>query len=300
MIWPNSCIHRNISLANHTSIRIGGPAEYFTQPTSPQELCDVVQQANQRELPIYVVGGGTNTLAPDYGLRGLVIHLGRVFRSIEIISEPDDVVVRVRCGGATTTSSLVAQACRHGWLGLDALAGLPGQLGGAIVMNAQNIGQFVRSVQLMTFEGEIKTLLAAALQFGYRHSMVEPGIIISVDLEFSKTSPNEATESIRQILMRRNNTQDLNWPSAGCAFRNPLDRAAGQLIDEAGLKGSRIGDAMISERHANFLINLGQAKSDDVLALMEYVQRRVRQTFGVEMEPELRILGQTWKTKVSR
>jgi UDP-N-acetylmuramate dehydrogenase len=292
MSWPLACVRPLEPLADHTSFRIGGPAEWFAQPQTPEELAQLLQQAGRFGMPVSVVGGGTNTLAADRGIRGLVIHLGRGFRTARELEAPDAPTARVACGASLLTQRLVFLATRHGWGGLETLAGLPGQIGGALAMNAQEIGRFVREVTLVTFDGALRQLNREALHFAYRYTGLEPGIVTEVVLEFPKVAPEEAYERVRQVLQYRNSTQEVRLPSAGCAFKNPPGTGAGRLIDQAGLKGVRIGDAQVSRRHANFIVNLGRATCDDVLSLMEHVQRRVEQEFGVRLDPEVRLLGE--------
>jgi len=298
MTWPTHCIQRHEPLANHTSFRIGGPADWFARPDSLKELLDVLRQARRLSLPVHVLGGGTNTLAPDRGLSGVVIHLGRAFRRVEVRSpaspsaKPKAASVRVSCGAALLTQRLVYLAAQHGWGELEMLAGLPGQLGGAVTMNAQSIGRFVHEVTLVTLDGSVHRLPREALEFAYRYTALEPGIIAGVEFEFPKVPAEDAAAAIRRALQYRNATQELRLPSAGCAFKNPPGISAGRLLDEAGLKGCRIGDAQFSSRHANFITNLGRATCDDVLSLMEYAQRRVRRGVGVLLEPEVRLIGE--------
>jgi len=292
-MWPSSCVRQRVPLANHTSFRIGGPAEYFAEPSDLDELVAVLRAAARRGLPVSVVGGGTNTLAADRGIRGLVVHLGTGFRSIRDLSEPDAPMAQVRCGAALLTQRLVYLAAKHGWGDLEVLAGLPGQIGGAVAMNAQDIGQFVERISLVSFDGAVRHFTREQLRFQYRDAALQPGIVADVMLRFPKVPPEEAYERIRRTLHHRNSTQETRLPSAGCAFKNPPGGGAGRLIDQAGLKGARIGDAQVSVRHANFIVNLGQATCDDVLALMEHVQRRVDQIFQVRLEPEVRLLGET-------
>ena len=295
MTWPLSCVRANESLAKHTSFRIGGPAEWFAEPLTVEELAAVLQEASARRLSITVLGGGTNSLASDRGVRGLVLHLGRGFQRIERLPASEDGTVRVRCGAALTTQRLVSLAAQEGWGGLDVLAGLPGQIGGAVSMNAQGIGAFVDSVTLATFDGSVRQVGREELLFKYRDASLPAGIVTDVVLHFPTAPPDEASASIQKVLERRNCTQEVRLPSAGCAFRNPPGEHAGRLIDQAGLKGSRIGDALVSPQHANFIVNLGSATCDDVLSLMEHIQRRVLERFGVRLEPELRVMGQARK-----
>jgi len=279
-------------LANHTSFRIGGPAEWFAEPSTTDELIAVLREAHQIGVPVSVVGGGTNTLAADRGIRGLIVHLGRGFRTAQDDAHLEDPTALVRCGAALLTQRLVFLAATHGWGGLEVLAGLPGQLGGAVIMNAQGIGRFVQQIRVVSFDGSIRDIFRDQLRFSYRYTALEPGIITEVVLRFPKVPAAEAYERIRHTLHYRNSTQEVRLPSAGCAFKNPPAIGAGRLIDQAGLKGARIGDAQISFRHANFIVNLGFATCDNVLSLMEHVQRRVHQDCGVMLEPEVRLIGE--------
>ncbi|HEX9779798.1 MAG TPA: UDP-N-acetylmuramate dehydrogenase [bacterium] len=297
MTWPPTCVRRNEPLANHTSFRIGGPAEWFAEPQHPQELMDALRGAARLQLPVSVLGGGTNTLAADRGVRGLVVKLGLGFRRVEELARPGAPEAQVLCGAALLTQRVVTLAAVRGWGGVETLAGLPGQVGGAVAMNAQGIGRFVREVRLVGFDGTLHRLPRERLEFRYRYTPLPTGIITDVLLEFPRVSADEAAARIDAVLKRRNLTQELRLPSAGCAFRNPPEAGspAGRLLDAAGLKGARIGDARISERHANFIVNVGAATCADVLALMEHAQRSVRMSFGVELLPEIRILGESWR-----
>ena len=292
MSWSAACIRAREPLANHTSFRIGGPAEWFAEPNTLDELIRVLRDAERMALPVSIVGGGTNTLAADRGIGGLVLHLGRGFRTVTECSESDQPTVTVSCGAALLTQRLVFLATRHGWGEVESLAGLPGQLGGAVAMNAQDIGRFIRRVTHVSFDGAVRHLTREHLRFSYRYTALEPGLVTEVQLAFPRVAPHEAYERIRRTLQYRNDTQEVRLPSAGCAFKNPPGVGAGRLIDQAGLKGARIGDAQISLRHANFIVNVGRATCDDVLSLMEHVQRRVRGAFGVTLEPEVRLIGE--------
>ena len=292
MSWPHPCLRQHEPLANHTSLRIGGPAEWFAEPSTLEELIDVLRGASTRGLPVSIVGGGTNTLAADRGIRGLVVHLGRGFRTIEEIGHPEASSAIVRCGASLLTQRLVYLAARHGWGGLETVAGLPGQVGGAVVMNAQEIGRFVQRMTLVSLDGTVRELTRDQLRFSYRYTAFDPGIVAEVVMQFPKVPPAEAYERIRSTLQYRNSSQEVRLPSAGCAFKNPPGVGAGRLIDQAGLKGVRIGDAQVSRRHANFIVNLGRATCDDVLSLMEHIQRRVSQEFRVMLDPEVRLVGE--------
>ncbi len=296
MTWPRACVRPTELLANHTSFRIGGPAEWYAEPQGLDELLALLREATRHGVPVSVVGGGTNLLVADRGVRGMVISLrrGRPFRMVEVLSQEEEPLVRIRCGSAVYTQQLVTLGGCHGWGGVDLLTGLPGQIGGAIVMNAQNIGQFVERIRLMSLSGAIHEMTREQLQFAYRYTRMEPGILVDAILQFERCDPRATLARIQQVLQYRNTTQEVTLPSAGCAFKNPPGLSAGRLIDQAGLKGTRMGDARISLRHANFIVNLGRATCDDVLSLMEYVQRRVERSTGVLLEPEVRLLGERW------
>ena len=292
MTWPLGGVRERESLANHTSFRIGGPAEWFAEPSTLDELTTLLRAASSLGVPVSVVGGGTNTLAADRGVRGLVLHLGRGFRTVQELGHPEEPIVRVSCGAGLLTQRLVYLAAQHGWGELETLAGLPGQVGGAVAMNAQEIGRFIHAIRLVSLDGTVHQFTRDQLRFSYRYTALEPGIVVDVVLQFPRVPPAEAYERIRRTLLRRNTTQEVRLPSAGCAFKNPIGMSAGRLIDQAGLKGARIGDAQVSLRHANFIVNVGRATCDDVLSLMEHVQRRVQQAFRVTLEPEVRLMGE--------
>ena len=295
MNWPLDCVRASEPLSNHTSFRIGGPAEWFAEPLTTEELVQVLQAAHRAGLPVTVLGGGTNCLVADRGVRGLVVHLGKGFREVSELLDAGAADVRLRCGAAVMTQRVVSLACQQGWGGLEALAGLPGQLGGAIAMNAQNIGRFVEQVTLVGLDGRRQELPREQIEFSYRYSGLGPGIVVEVVLRFPRVAAEQSAAPDRQALCRRNATQELSLPSAGCAFKNPPGLSAGRLIDEAGLKGTRIGDAMVSWRHANFIVNVGQATCDDVISLMEHIQRHVAGKTGIHLEPEVRLVGERFR-----
>ena len=283
-------------LAKHTSLRIGGPVDWFAEPEDLDELRALLEESSQAGEPILLVGGGTNLLASDRGFRGIAIHLRRpYFTQTEILTDASTRDrVRLWCGAGVATNRLVTMAAEQGWGDVERLAGLPGSVGGAVVMNAQEMGQFVEAVLLVDPAGGVHHLTRGALRFHYRYSEMPAGIVARVQLTFPRIPPPDAAAAIEAAFAQRKATQDLSLASAGCAFKNPGGGCApaGALIDRSGLKGLRVGDAQVSLRHANFIVNLGQARSLDVLELMERVQAQVRQDHGVWLEPEVRILGE--------
>ncbi len=289
-IWSNE------PLARHTSLRIGGPVDWFVEPEDLDELRAVLQEAAQQQEPVWLIGGGTNLLAPDRGVRGVAMHLRRPYFTELTVDEASSTTqaVRVWCGAGLTTHRVVLAAAQAGWGGAERLAGLPGSIGGAVAMNAQDIGQFVEEVVLVDYGGQVRHLTRAALRFCYRYTDMPEGVMVRVRLAFPRVPQAEAAAAIDHVFARRKTTQELSWSSAGCAFKNPGGdcQPAGALIDRSGLKGTRVGEAQVSLRHANFIINLGHATALDVLGLMERIQAQVRRDHGVWLEPEVRILGE--------
>ena len=196
MTWPPACTRRDELLAKHTSFRIGGPADCFAEPSTLEELEEVLRTASHIGMPVVVIGGGTNTLAADRGIRGVMLHLGAGFRTIQTVSAPESPVVDVVCGAALLTQRLVSCAAQEGWGEVEALAGLPGHIGGAVSMNAQNIGRWVQAIRLVGFDGTVHALTREQIQFQYRDAVLPPGIIAQVVLCFPRVPVAEAAEGI--------------------------------------------------------------------------------------------------------
>ncbi|MDD4179972.1 MAG: UDP-N-acetylmuramate dehydrogenase [Candidatus Margulisbacteria bacterium] len=277
---------KNEPLRKHTSFRIGGPADYFCTPKNREELAEALKFASVRGLPVAIMGAGTNLLPLDKGWRGLVIRL---------LGGLDQIKVRgrfVEAGSGVLLPKLLSVLSRKGLGGLEFLAGIPGTLGGALAMNAgawqKEIGRFVDQVTVMDIKGEISFLKRKELGFKHRASALQKGdlIVIEAKLKLRKSPPKVIKGKIAEFLKQRRDTQPLGIPNAGCVFKNPKDRYAGKLIQDAGCKGLRVGDAQVSLKHANFILNLGEAKAADVIRLMTLVQRRVK----VKLEPEIKIM----------
>ncbi|MBI4355143.1 MAG: UDP-N-acetylmuramate dehydrogenase [Candidatus Omnitrophica bacterium] len=293
----NNCTRSDEPLAWHTSFRIGGPVEYFVEPRNLEELRLAIGFAQSTGRPYLLIGSGTNVLGSDRGLAGLVIRLSHpAFAEIVCESSDDSPDLVVRCGAGVATQRLVLLAAQRGLAGAASLAGLPGTVGGAIAMNAQNICRFVTGITTLHADGSLHTLEAGDFDWSYRYTDLQGGLVLEATLRFAPADAEETACAIRTAYGRRRATQELTLPSAGCAFKNPqTGEGSGALIDRAGLKGERVGDAQVSLRHANFIVNLGRASSCDVLQLMERMQRRVADEFGVTLEPEVRILGEKWQ-----
>ena len=300
MRWLPDCppfLRRNELLGHHTSIGIGGPADYFAEPTSVEELLGLLAWARMRDVPLAFFGSGTNLLVSDRGFRGCIVRLSRSpFTRLHITTSEDTDTVTVACGAGVSTQQLVRAAVNHGFGPVRTLAGLPGSIGGAIAMNAQNIGASIQRVTMVTPSGEVVQRQQDECGFGYRTSQLQGGLVLQTTFQFQRVEGGEDVVGVRDVLNRRRDTQELKRPSAGCAFKNPsLEHPAGRLIDASGLKGVRVGDACVSDKHANFIVNAGHSRSVDVLLLMERIQRQVWRDNQCWLEPEVRILGERWE-----
>jgi len=276
-------------LARHTSLRIGGPAEYFVIPASVEDILETLDFVRDRGLPWIVLGNGTNVLFPDEGYRGVIIKLGPSLGRIETDGD------RVRAQAGASLAALISQVRTMGLRNFDFLVGIPGSVGGALVMNAGipegAISDVVTRVGALTFEGKFITLKAEECRFGYRASRFQQERLIVIEGEFALGRGKEWDEE--ELLRRRKERQPLGVPSPGCVFRNPVGvgATAGQLLDWAGLKGLRVGGARISPKHANFIVNEGGATSRDVLQLIDIARSVVLKYWGVELKLELAVVG---------
>ncbi len=279
---------RDEPLAPHTWLKVGGCAQYFIQPRHRDELTQVVHCCHENEIPVRVLGGGSNLLIRDEGVRGVVIQIaGEGFSQIEI----EDTVVR--SGGGALLSQLISQTVRAGLAGLETLAGIPGTVGGALHGNAGgrsgDIGQYVQSATVLTDRSETFTRTEDELSFAYRYSSIDELAVLECTFRLQQEDPDEITRRMRKLWIMKKAIQPLSFQSAGCIFKNPRGLSAGALIEQAGLKGTRIGEAEISDRHANFIVTQPGAKSTDVEQLIELARSQVAEQFGVDLEPEIEI-----------
>lgn len=279
----------NHPLRRHTWYRIGGPARYFIRPRSEDELAEVIRRCVAHSLPVYILGLGANLLVRDEGIDGAVIRLDEpVFERMEFEGEI------VEAGAGADLQKLIVRTVRAGLAGIETLAGIPGTVGGAIRMNAGgkygDIGAVVESVKTMDLNGGVTRRERDEIIFGYRSSnLVEP-IILSARLKLEPEDPDDLVKRYKEVWMYKRNTQPLNTRNSGCIFKNPgSGQSAGQLIDQAGLKGMRIGRAEVSVKHANFIIAHPDCPSEDVLKLIRVIQERVFERHEVGLEPEVRI-----------
>ncbi len=276
-------------LRPYTSFKIGGPADVLVEPADVDEVCRLVAQARTAEVPLFVVGG-TNLLIRDGGIRGIVVSLSKL-RTIR--EEPGAVLY---AEGGVGMPTLIGHALRRSLAGLEWAAGIPGTVGGCLMMNAgTRLGEMkdsVKAVRLVTMRGEIRDLPAAAVRFDYRRAHLPKGIVVGVWLQLQEGRRAEIAKIVKDYLHYRKDTQPLAMPSAGCVFKNPPQDSAGRLLEEAGLKGMRIGDAEVSTKHGNFIVNRGHANAADVISLIQKVRRMIRQKSGVRLNLELKIVGE--------
>ncbi|MGC8539716.1 MAG: UDP-N-acetylmuramate dehydrogenase [Phycisphaerae bacterium] len=279
-------VRLNEPMAPKTWFRLGGPARYFIEPRSREELTTVVKRLAENNIPMYLLGGGANLLVRDQGVDGAVISLSHSAFSRVVI---DDRMVRV--GAGKDVLKLVLELAKTGLAGLECQAGIPGTVGGEIRMNAGgtfgDIGSTVAEVTVMDSFGQVFTRQRDDLVFSYRRSNINAKIILDALFELTPENPDRLAQRVKEIWMYKRNTQPLKDNSAGCIFRNPDGLSAGKLIDEAGLKGSVVGGAEISQHHANFIVARHGASSADVLALMELARKTVRDKTGIELESEV-------------
>lgn len=280
----------NEPLARHTTFEIGGPAQWLVPPRTEEQVAAVVALCREADVPWRVLGAGSNVLAPDEGLRGVVLKLAENFAAIEVLPGGE---LRVQAGA--TNEAVAALACEQGLSGFEFACGIPGTIGGAAYMNAGAYeGQFsdvCASVRCLDGEGRVVEVPAAQAQFGYRHSlMMERGwVILGATLQLRPGNRDEIRARMADLQQRREEKQPLEMPSAGSTFKRPEGYFAGKLIQDAGMQGKSVGGAQVSEKHAGFVVNTGGATAHDVLALVALVQQEVKAQFGVTLEPEVRL-----------
>lgn len=282
----------NAPMAQYTTFRVGGPADILVSPGSQDEVRTLFAAIQAEQVPCTILGNGSNVLVLDKGIRGVVLKLGNALKSLCIEGN------RIQVEAGVLLSRLAAAAADAGLTGLEFASGIPGSLGGAILMNAGayggEIGNLVRTVTVMDPGGQIRILNRKQMDFRYRHSVVmETGdIILSATLELTPDDPAAIHDRIHELTQKRISKQPLNFPSAGSTFKRPPGYFAAALIDQAGLRGYRVGDAQVSEKHTGFVVNRGHATASEILQLMDDVKNRVHAMSGVWLEPEVRILGE--------
>ncbi len=277
------------SLDAYTSFKIGGPADVLVEPADVEDVRTLVKQASARKIPLFVVGG-TNLLIRDGGIRGIVVSLSKL-RAIQ--EEPGQVLY---AEGGVGMPTLIGHAIRRSLAGLEWAAGIPGTVGGCLVMNAgTRLGEMqdsVKAVRLVTMKGEVVDLPASSIPFEYRRARLPKGIVVGVWLQLKQGVRAELERVVKDYLRYRRDTQPLAMPSAGCVFKNPAKDSAGRLVEAMGLKGLRVGDAEVSPKHGNFIVNRGHARAADVIELIGKVRRVIKRKTGVALDLELKIVGE--------
>ncbi len=281
----------NCPMARYTTFRVGGPVDALLEAGSVAELRRLVPFLKRARIPYLVVGRGSNLLVRDRGLEGVAILLTGSLARFREAAGPG-----VLAGAGLALARLLAHCRERGLGGLEFLAGIPGSVGGAVAMNAGAFGgeiaDRISRIRIVTPEGGVVGMARSRLDFSYRGLRIPGGsVIVEAGFDLVRDNGHAVGERMSEYLERRRATQPLEYPSAGSVFRNPGGAAAGRLIERAGLKGERIGGAMISEKHANFIVNTGGATAGDILALVYMIRERVREETGVQLEPEIRVVG---------
>ena len=276
----------------HTSFRIGGPADYFLLPSTAEEVKKILEICKEKELPYFILGNGSNLLVSDEGYCGVIIQLYRNYGGITV--EGTD----IRAGAGALLSQIASAAKNASLTGFEFAGGIPGTLGGAVVMNAGAYGgemkDVLKEVTVMTEQGEIMTIPAEKLEMGYRTSLVKKAgyLVLEAVISLKAGDVEEIKAIMKDLTEKRVSKQPLEYPSAGSTFKRPEGYFAGKLIMDAGLRGYQVGGAQVSEKHCGFVINKGNATAADVCGLMKDVQEKVQEQFGVTLEPEVKFLGE--------
>lgn len=282
-------------LARYTSMKIGGPADYYIEASNEAALASLLPLLQRRRTSYCLLGNGSNVLISDQGLRGAVIRLTGDLKRLEWREEND--TVHANAGAAYAVTQLVREAARKGYTGLEFAEGIPGSVGGALYMNAGAYGcefeKVVEAIEAITSEGKPLRLSRQEMTFSYRDSHLPAGTVVTrVALRLQKWEAEHVGSRMRELVGKRKSSQPSGFPNSGSMFRNPTGDYAGRLIEAAGLKGKRLGQCQISPRHANFIVNLGGAKAVEVRQLMALAQTEVRRRFGIELVAEVKFLGE--------
>ena len=284
-------VDTNVSLADYTSLKIGGFAKYFVTIQSLQDVIDAIEIAQQFNIPYYVLGNGSNTLALDFGVNGIILYASQNFSNIRLVNE-----TTIECEAGALLKDVCLFALTHSLEGMEYFYGIPASIGGAIYMNAGaydgEIKNVIKNCTFITTYGEQHCFSVDQLDLSYRHSyfMGHKSFIVKATFQLKKGNQKDIESKMNDFLNRRKSKQPLEYPSAGSTFKRPKYQYASALIDECGLKGYRINDAMVSTKHAGFLINVGQATSSDFISLIEYIQSVVYLKKGIMLHPEVQIL----------
>ncbi len=278
-------------LSAHTTFRIGGPALFYMIPENAEEIREGIRFARERELPLITIGRGSNMLFPDEGYRGVVMEIGSGMNQIEYCGAG-----KIRAQAGALLSAIASEAARHSLTGFEFAGGIPGTLGGAVVMNAGAYGGEIKdcivSARVMDSAGNESWLEREQLELGYRTSVIQKrgDLVLEAEFQFETGDSGEIRDRMKELSAKRRDKQPLEFASAGSTFKRPEGHFAGKLIEDAGLRGYRIGDAQVSEKHCGFVVNRGHATAKEVLAVICDVQKKVLESSGVKLEPEVKII----------
>lgn len=278
-------------LSAHTTFRIGGPALFYMIPESAEEIREGIRFARERGLPFITIGRGSNMLFPDEGYRGVVMEIGSGMNQIEYCGAG-----KIRAQAGALLSAIASDAARHSLTGFEFAGGIPGTLGGAVVMNAGAYGGEIKdcivSARVMDSAGNESCLDREQLELGYRTSVIQSrgDLVLEAEFQFEMGDSGEIRDRMKELSAKRRDKQPLEFASAGSTFKRPEGHFAGKLIEDAGLRGYRIGDAQVSEKHCGFVVNRGNATAKEVLAVICDVQKKVLESSGVMLEPEVKII----------
>ncbi|MEH6994924.1 UDP-N-acetylmuramate dehydrogenase [Neobacillus drentensis] len=285
-------VKRNEPLSQHTTMKIGGPADLFIEPSSLENIQKVMNLIKERQLPWRAIGRGSNLLVSDKGIEGVVIRLGSGLNHLSINEST------ITVGGGHSLVSLSTLISKKGLSGLEFASGIPGSVGGAVYMNAgahgSDISKILTRAHILFEDGSIEWLSNDEMEFTYRTSVLQkkrPGVVLEAEFKLTMGDRTAIVSKMQKNKDYRKETQPWNFPCAGSIFRNPLPNYAGKLIEEAGLKGFQIGGAKISEMHGNFIVNAGNATAKDVLDLIQYIKDKILHLYGIKMETEVEIIG---------
>ena len=290
-ILPEERLREKELMDTHTTFRTGGPADYYVEPENREQLAAVLALCREQGVPFYILGNGSNLLVGDKGYRGVMVSMGRAWSRILVEG------CYIRAGAGAALSAVAREAQKNGLTGLEFAAGIPGTVGGAVVMNAGAYGSemsgVLTRVTVLAPDGQFLVLGAGELELGYRRSCIPEREYVVLDAEFKLVpgDPERIQAYMNELSMKRRSRQPLEYPSAGSTFKRPEGHFAGKLIMDAGLRGFSVGGAAVSEKHCGFVINRGGALASDIMELCRIIQTRVRDQYGVELEMEVKVLG---------
>lgn len=292
LILNEKNIFINEMMSKHTTFRIGGPADFFVVPECVDEVCKIIKLCKEQRIPYYIIGNGSNLLVGDKGYRGIVIQIYKNMGAIKIEGN------RIYAQAGSLLSKIAATSCAAELTGFEFAAGIPGTLGGAVMMNAGAYGgemkQVLESATVLTEDGTVKTLSVAELELGYRTSIIakKKYIVLEATICLENGNEKEIRDYMNELKEKRITKQPLEYPSAGSTFKRPDGYFAGKLIEDAGLRGFRVGGAQVSEKHCGFVVNNKGATAEEVVELMKQVSDKVEEMAGVRLEPEVKLIGE--------